>query len=313
MLTEDQSVCCIGGITLDRTLLLDEPAIFGTSNPAKNHESCGGVARNVAENLARLSVCCQLIGTVGDDEAGTFVVRETSIQGVDTSLVETIEDSKTGSYSAVIQPDGELLIGVADMDNCKGVDQQFIDRCWSSITAASLVFADTNIRPESLEYLLERCRSDEMLLFVDAVSVAKSKRVPNELHGIDTFFCNLDEARAILGVRQGNDDAEATVMALAARGAGTIVVTAGADGLWCASKSDCEYLKAAPIEVVDVSGAGDALIAGTLFGRLLAQDPLMSCKMGLIAAGMTIGSIGRHCPDLSAATIMDQVALSPSI
>lgn len=102
-------------------------------------------------------------------------------------------------------------------------------------------------------------------------------------------------------------------MALAARGARTIVVTAGADGLWCASTSDCEYLKAAPIEVVDVSGAGDALIAGTLFGRLLAQDPLMSCKMGLIAAGMTIGSIGRHCPGLSAATIMDQVALRPSI
>ncbi len=102
MLTEDQSVCCIGGITLDRTLLLDEPAIFGTSNPAKNHESCGGVARNVAENLARLSICCQLIGTVGDDEAGTFVVSESSTQGVDTSLVETIEDYRNTLPESVV-------------------------------------------------------------------------------------------------------------------------------------------------------------------------------------------------------------------
>ena len=309
MLTEGQSVCCIGGITLDRTLLLDEPAVLGTSNPAKNHESRGGVARNVAENLAQLSVSCQLMGTVGDDEAGKSVVRETSEQGVDTSLIETIRDSTTGSYFAVMQPDGELLIGAADMDICTGIDQQFIDNCWSSITTASLVFADTNIPPESLEYLLKRCRSDETPLFVDAVSVAKSRRNPNEFHGIDTFFCNLDEARAILGVDQRKDDAEGTVMALADRGARTIVVTAGADGLWCAHKGDCDYLQALPTDVVDVSGAGDALIAGTLFGRLLGESPLMSCRMGLIAASMTIGSIGRHCPSLSAATIMEQVGL----
>ncbi len=304
MLTEDPSVCCIGGITLDRTLLLDASAILGTSNPAKIHESCGGVARNVAENLARLSVRCQLIGIVGDDEAGKAVVRETSDQGVDASLVDTCNGSTTGSYFAVIQPDGELLIGVADMDICRGIDQQFIDRCWSSIAAASLVFADANMPAESLKHLVEQCHDDEKYLFVDAVSVAKAERLPAELFGIDTLFCNIEEAHAIVGAGQGKDDAEATVTALAGLGARTTVVTAGADGLWCAIDDDCEYLRAVPTDVVDVSGAGDALIAGTLLGRLAGHDPVKSCQMGLKAASMTVGSVGRHCPDLSADAIM---------
>ncbi len=307
MLTDDQSVCCIGGITLDRALLLRDSAILGTSNPASSHRSCGGVARNVAENLARLSVRCQLIGVVGNDEAGRAVVRETAGQGVDTSLVATRKDGTTGSYSAVMQPDGELLIGVADMDIFEAIDQQLIDGHWEQIASAALVFADTNMPADSLEYLLERCRNNDKRIFVDAVSAPKAPKLAAELSGIEMLFCNLAEARAILGDAVDSDDGEAAVKALTAKGAAMTVVTAGADGLWCADKRDCKFLPAVLSDVVDVSGAGDALIAGTLFGRLMGRDLLTSCKIGLKAASMTIGSIGRHCADLSADRVMDGV------
>jgi sugar/nucleoside kinase (ribokinase family) len=53
-----RTVCCIGGMTLDRTLRLLQPGVTGTSSPVASHRTRGGVARNVAENLARLSVFC---------------------------------------------------------------------------------------------------------------------------------------------------------------------------------------------------------------------------------------------------------------
>jgi pseudouridine kinase len=307
MLTDYQSVCCIGGITLDRTLLLHDAAILGTSNPATSHQSCGGVARNVAENLARLSVRCQLIGVVGDDEAGTEVIRESAGQGIDTSLVATRKDGTTGSYSAVMQPDGELLIGVADMDIFDTIDRQLIDSNWEQIASAVLVFADTNMPADSFEHLVEQCRDIDKRLFVDAVSVPKAPKLPAELSGIEMLFCNLAEARAILGDGVDPDDGEAAVKALAVKGAATTVVTAGADGLWCADRRGCKFLPAVSTDVVDVSGAGDALIAGTLFGRLMGRDPVTSCKIGLQAASMTISSIGRHSANLSADRIMDGV------
>jgi len=309
MLTEDKSVCCIGGITLDRTLLLDEHAIPGTSNPARSHHSCGGVARNVAENLARLSVGCQLIGVVGDDEAGRAVIGETAAQGVDTSLVVTRKEGATSSYSAITQPDGELVIGVADMDICESIDRQIIDSNWEHIAAATIVFSDTNLPADTLAYLFERCQKSEMRLYVDAVSVPKAEKLPKNLSAIETLFCNFEEARAILGDGVDADDTKACVNALTRRGAANVVVTVGADGLWCANEDECDFLPASSTDVVDVSGAGDALIAGTLFGRLMGKEPITSCKMGLKAASMTIGSVGRHCPDLSVDTIMEGVAL----
>lgn len=56
---ERHAVCCIGGMSVDRLLQLHQPAVARTSNPVSTRFGRGGVARNIAENLARLSVSCQ--------------------------------------------------------------------------------------------------------------------------------------------------------------------------------------------------------------------------------------------------------------
>ena len=69
----------------------------------------GGVARNVAENLARLGVRTQLIAAVGRDAPGEWLLRETAASGVDLrSVVRT--GGPTGSYTAVLDDRGELLV-----------------------------------------------------------------------------------------------------------------------------------------------------------------------------------------------------------
>ena len=54
-------VLCAGGAVVDRLLHLHAPAVPATSNPARAAASYGGVARNVAENLARLGVDVGLV------------------------------------------------------------------------------------------------------------------------------------------------------------------------------------------------------------------------------------------------------------
>ena len=55
---------------LDRTLRLAAAPVPGSSNPARMSTGFGGVARNVAENLARLGVPVALVSRVGDDDSG---------------------------------------------------------------------------------------------------------------------------------------------------------------------------------------------------------------------------------------------------
>lgn len=304
VLAEHPSVCCFGGATVDRTLMLHQPAILETSNPATSHQHRGGVARNVAENLVRLGVSARLISVIGNDEAGTAVIEETRRQGVDTSAVATSQDWPTGSYSAILQPDGELFVGVSDLEICNALDRKLIDRRWGQIAAASLVFADTNGPADSLSYLLERCRDQDIRLCFDAVSVPKAGRLPNDLTGVEVLFCNAAEAREILGRRFLEASTEHLALALCGRGAANAVVTEGPKGLWCAERDTCSFLPAPPAEVVDVSGAGDALVAGALCGWLMGLDATESCRVGLHAACITTQSVERNCSELSAEAML---------
>lgn len=283
---------------MDRTLHLLEHGVLGTSNPVLSRRTLGGVARNVAENLARLSVHCQLVSIVGDDEPGRHVVHETSRQGVDTGLVQRSLSMPSGSCTRAIQPDGEVFVSFADMDICKLMDRDFIHNRWLQIANASLVFGDTNLPAESLSYLITGCREHELTLVLDAVSTSKARRLPLNLHGVDMLFCNRDEARAMLGEDIARDT-QGMARALCHRGARSTVITAGADGLVFARNGECIALPASPGPLADASGAGDALIAGTIYGRLKDYDDVMSLRIGLNAARLTIGSEDSNWPELS--------------
>ncbi|HLU05876.1 MAG TPA: carbohydrate kinase family protein [Woeseiaceae bacterium] len=317
---ENRTACCIGGMTMDRTLKLQEPGVLGTSNPVVSRRMRGGVARNVAENLARLSVNCHLASIVGDDEAGREVLKITSQGGVDTGLVQKSLSEPTGSCTRVMQPDGSLFASFADIGISKLMDRDFIHNRWLQISGATLVFAETNLPAETLSYLITGCREHELTLVLDAVSVSKARRLPLNLNGVDMLFCNADEARSMLGddiARDPNgdrdssstDDLENMAQALCQRGAKSAVVTGGVVGICFASDGECVLLPASPASISDVSGAGDALIAGTLYGRLMDYDAVTCLTLGLNAAAITLSSDESNSPDLSVEAITAELDL----
>jgi pseudouridine kinase len=305
---EAPSVCCIGGMTMDRTLHLLEPGIAGTSNPVVSRWTRGGVARNVAENLARLSVSCSLLSIVGNDEAGRRVLLDTSRQGVDTGLVEKSLTKPTGSCTRVIEPDGELFVSFADMEICDLMDRSFIQNRWLQISNALIVFADTNLPAESLSYLITGCREHSLTLVLDVVSSSKARKLPLNLNGVEMLVCNRSEARAMLGDDIARD-VEGMAQALCQRGAASTVVTAGAEGICFAHDGGCDLLPAVSSKAVDVSGAGDALVAGALYGHLQKYDLATSLRIGRNAAAMTIACSESNCPTLSVEAVTEGLNL----
>ena len=111
-----RSVVVIGGSNVDLKSRTHERAILGTSNPGNTRITWGGVARNVAENLARLGARTTLVSAIGSDELGKQLLADTAAAGVDVSRV-AIDAPATGTYSAVLSADGELVVGVAS-DGC---------------------------------------------------------------------------------------------------------------------------------------------------------------------------------------------------
>jgi pseudouridine kinase len=302
-------VVTIGGAALDRKYVGRAALVDETSNPVDGHRSFGGVARNVTENLARLGVPVAFLSATGDDDTGRALLADLRNLGVDTSATLLVPGRATAEYVAILEPDGRLRLGLADMSVLDLLTPAALDRAAAQLAAASWVFADCNLPAVTLAVLRTRRRGGGFRLAVDAVSTPKVARLGGDLAGIDLLFLNLDEARALTG--RPTADAATAAAGLVAAGVGAVVLTLGAAGaLVVDGDGGAATVAALPAHQVDATGAGDALIAATL--AELADGPAVAvaeaAATGMVAAALTIESDASVRPDLGRALVRDAAA-----
>lgn len=301
VLPSPKRMICIGGAVLDRKYHARQELICGTSNPVNGDRSFGGVARNVAENLVRLGVDVSFVSIVGDDDTGRALVRNLRELGADVSQVVTTTQRPTAEYAAILDPRNDLVLGIADMEIFDLLTPEHLDRSWPHLASASWVFLDCNLPAATISAIMQRKHGSRFRLAVDTVSSPKAAKLPADLAGIDVLFTNRDEAEAILNAaeparRLAPEDA---AVALRQAGAAAAVVTDGAHGYAVASEAGVRSMPAVPARPVDITGAGDAMIAGTLY-RLLAGVPIgEATRTGALLATLTTESASSVHPDLS--------------
>ena len=93
-------VLVIGSAGMDVKGCPDEPLLWETSNVGRVRQSVGGVARNIAENLARLEVPVILLSAVGDDRSGVRVIEQCEANGVNCAHVRRLPSTRTGRILA---------------------------------------------------------------------------------------------------------------------------------------------------------------------------------------------------------------------
>jgi pseudouridine kinase len=291
---------CIGAAAVDRKLHLYAPPRARTSNPARMVVADGGVARNVAETLARLGVEAALVSRVGEDETGRTMLTGLAAAGVDTSGVVAVPGAHTAEYIAVLAGPN-LVLGLAAMDVLDGIGAADLDRGWPSDDPEAWVFLDCNCPTAVLAQAVARARTGDVRLAVDVVSMAKAVRLPADLAGISVLFCNAVEARAWLartGAYPRGDGLEVAAR-LRAAGANGVVVTGGAGSVAVADADGCWEVPTTRATPVDETGAGDALVAGTLAAALAGQPLAQAVAAGTVVAALTVESEHTVRPDLS--------------
>ena len=231
------SVLCIGGANLDRKLRLSEPLRMGTSNPVSSEVSPGGVARNVAENLARLGCKVRLLSTFSDDLEGNWLLDHLNSAGVDVSPSLIVPGRKSGSYTALQDAQGEMLLAMADMELADSMSVDHLEKSWNALGIPDAVFLDTNFPEPFLNWVIQQCLQGGLELHVDPVSVPKSRKLPNSLEGIHTLQPNLDELESLTGKSLSKlEDRMDACQSLLDHGVKKIVLSLGSEGLQFVSK-----------------------------------------------------------------------------
>ncbi|RJG09565.1 carbohydrate kinase [Massilia cavernae] len=301
VLADRRPVVCIGAANLDRKLRSTGPLQMGTSNPARQDESFGGVARNIAENLARLGAPVGLVTAVGSDASGAALLAHAEGAGIDTRGSLRLGGSYSGTYTAILDQQGDMLLALADMALYDQLTPEFIARVQPQRAGAALTVADLNLPHDTVRALLDDAARDSVPLVVVAVSQPKMDRLPLDLTGLRLLILNQGELETRTGKPiSGDADLAAACAAVQAQGAQDIIVTRGAGGVSFTTANGIAHLPALAANVVDVTGAGDSFAAAvcwTLYqgGSDLAQ----ACRRGLHLSSMTVACAETVSPALA--------------
>lgn len=300
----------VGGANMDLKARSGTRATPRTSNPGHGSMAPGGVARNIAENLGRLGDRVDLVSVVGRDPLGETLLQRTVAAGVRVEHVART-DRPTGTYTAVLDADGELLVAIADMDATAELGPELLHAARDVIANAGVLVLDGNLSPDALEHALDL--ADGVRTVFEPVSVPKASGLKDVLDArVHTVTPNRDELAALTDLPTHTDRQVARAIAtLHERGIELVWVRLGERGSLLASTEETVEIPALPATVEDVTGAGDAMLAAFCHVLLAGGTPHDAARFGHAAAALTVASPHTVRPDLTPRLI--QAALDTKV
>ncbi|MHA6250818.1 carbohydrate kinase [Oceanobacillus sp. CAU 1775] len=302
ILNEGQQVICIGGANVDRKFYLKDSIQMETSNPIRSEQSAGGVARNIAENIGRLGLDTTLLTAAGKDPDWTFI-EEVSAPYMNLDQVNQFLNESTGSYTAVIDDAGDLVVALADMDVFEKISSEYMMSKVNLLTQAKMIIADLNCPKETLEQLVIYAKHHQVPLAFITVSTPKMKHMPENLESLSWLITNVDETEAFFkGTIATEEDWKTAVQDWLDMGIENVIITNGSEGAMVGNNEEgIHHVPAVKADkVIDVTGAGDAFSSAVLFSWLNNKRLTEIAHIGAVHAAKTIASPYTVRQDLSA-------------
>lgn len=304
------TIVCIGAANLDRKIKTNQKLQNYTSNPISSTISVGGVVRNIAENLGRLEQDVVLISTVGNDPEW-LRIKNSSSPFMNTEGVIQIEGQSTGCYTALLDMDGEMYLGLADMSIYDHFKPELLIKQQQYFRNAKCFVVDLNCPKETLEFLCAYAQKQQVKLAVIAVSEPKMVNLPRQLAGIDCLFLNKGELAAFVGQSIDTEEKmkQAAKMVLA-YGVKQIILTAGSQGVLSIRQNHYQWYPVKPLEtnkIIDVTGAGDSFSAAFIDAWLQDKNEADCILAGMTNAYYTIQSEFTVRPNLTKSQLQTEI------
>jgi pseudouridine kinase len=314
VLGERPGVVVIGGANVDIKARSAGRATPTTSNPGWASMTPGGVGRNIAENLARLGVRTFLVSAIGRDALGDSLLSQTIAAGVRCEYVQRTELA-TGTYTAVLDCDGELIVAVSDMAAVDALGPGPVNEARDIITTAGLLVLDGNLGMAALTHAADLAATAQVRTILEPVSVPKSALIASYITKDRPLYAvtpNRDELAALTGLPTRTDkQLQKAADLLHRRGVEHVWVRLGARGsMFSTASSGIDWLQAEAATVADVTGAGDAGLAAFCYAVLTDREPIEAARFGQAAAVLTLASPDTVRPDLTPRLI--QAAVTPA-
>jgi sugar/nucleoside kinase (ribokinase family) len=272
-------IATIGDVMLDVVVRLEEPLARGDDVRARTRTGAGGQAANVAAWASSLGAEARCIAKRGDDTAGELVARELASHRVE--LVGPVVPGATGVVVSIVGEDGERSMA-SDRGVAPSLEPEELDPAW----------LDCDVLHVSGYALLREPVSHAALL------AARLARGGGARVSVDVAAWTEIRAFGPVRFRELLDtiapdvifatEAEWEMLGGAYLTAPTGVIKRGPRGVIVVTEDARLDLAPVDADVVDTTGAGDALAAGFLVGGSLEE----AARRGLEAAARCVARVG---------------------
>jgi len=312
ILKPEKPVLVIGAAGVDIVGRMCVEVLERSSNPAQIRTSFGGVARNVAENLARLGQEVVLLSAVGNDIYGEQLLKTACSAGINTDYILELDQQSTGMYIGVYNAAIELLFALDNMEIISAITPDYIRKNERLFKNASCVFVDMNLSPDTLRAIFSLAKRHRLVVCADTTSVHLANKLIPYLSNLFLITPNASEAALLVDPTKkitSRKQALLAAKALVSKGVEIVIITLGEHGLCYATSETNGYIPAIQTDISDPTGAGDALTATVLFA-LLNEIPLDDAvRLGVSAATLTLQFPGSVIPDLTLEKLYDQLVI----
>lgn len=230
----------------------------------------GGKGANQAVAAARLGAKVSMLGRVGRDNFGDFLLDNLQSNHVDSSLVQR-DDASTGTAiivvdakgqnSIVLSPGANGQVSSSDVASSPLSAASFSDPSTRSGRRFSLLLLQLEIPTPTVLRAAQLARQNGVRVLLNP---APARSLPDELIALADFLIPNETELSLLTGMEVRDipSAEAAARKLLGRGAQNVIVTLGSKGTLIVDKYTVTHVDAFKVDVVDTTAAGDAFIGG---------------------------------------------------
>jgi len=260
----------------------------------------GGVARNVAEDIANVELRPMYVGIVDDTPLGDAVKQKLFNHKVNVDYVLTIPDGM-GTWLAVFDNNGDVAGSISKRPNMLPLVDLFEEKGDEIFSKVTTMVIECDINKEVVKKALDLSEKHNVktCALVSNMSLAAQRR--DLLQRFDCLICNQQEAGILFLDDYSDKGPEEMLDIISERvvkaNIPSMVVTLGADGAVYAQADGTKgFCPARKVQVKDTTGAGDAFCAGVAIGIDNHKAMADAIEMGAFLAASVITSSENVCP-----------------
>jgi len=299
-------ITVLGASIIDLIGFSKEKLIFEDSNAGTIETILGGVGRNVAENLKKLNFDIEFLSVFATDEFSKTLIDSCNDLKISIKHSLTKENSATPLYVAIMDRFNDLALGLSAMDIYDDIPDSFILDNLAVIAQNEYCMLETNLPVSILELVTERL--PDVRFALETVTAKKALKAKSILDKLYILKCNSLEAELLSGIKiEYESDYEKMVKHFLELGVKKVFITLGSDGVAYGDENEIFIAKNNIISPVNTNGAGDAFMAGILYGEINKLEMYDMVKFGAACAQITIQHKNAVHPDICVKMVQDAI------